>query len=237
MRIWLNKISPPALYSWACQRESGPDNVGVPSSSSSPAVSSRVWTRTDKNTDPSPGPNSPGPSSPVDCGLEEKKISLSAQTQMFGFADAELTVENLAIVLVILAVVGPSEAGAQTKVCQLDVPVCIWARWTRYRDQHYLMLSFAPTVIVESYLSGCCRAWCLCGWIPSCGRCRRHKPAQRCRTWWMGGTFSHQTTFQKEKCLAETSRSWMLQNSTHCASSSWKMPNLMRRDIKSPPGI
>ena len=82
-------------------------------------------TRTDKNTDLSPGPNSPGPSSPVDCGLEEKKISLSAQTQMFGFADAELTVENLAIVLVILAVVGPSEAGAQTKVCQLDVPICI----------------------------------------------------------------------------------------------------------------
>ena len=83
-------------------------------------------TRTDKNTDLSPDPNSPGPSSPVDCGLEEeKKISLSAQTEMFGFADDELTVENLAVVLVILAVVGPSEAGAQTKVCQLDVPVCI----------------------------------------------------------------------------------------------------------------
>ena len=122
----MNKISPPALYSWACQRESGPDNIGVPSSSSSPAVSSRVSTRTDKNTDLSQDPNSPGPSNPVDCGLEEeKKISLSAQTQMFGFADDELTVENLAVVLVILAVVGPSEAGAQTKVCQLDVPVCI----------------------------------------------------------------------------------------------------------------
>ena len=44
---------------------------------------------------------------------------------MFGFVDDELTIENLAVVLVILAVVGPSEAGAQTKVCQLDVPVCI----------------------------------------------------------------------------------------------------------------
>ena len=39
-----------------------------------------------------------------------------------------LTVENLAVVLVILAVVGPPEPGAQTKVCQLDVPVCIWGR-------------------------------------------------------------------------------------------------------------
>merc|ERR1719385_219094 len=37
-----------------------------------------------------------------------------------------VAVENLAVVLVILAVVGPSEAGAQTKVCQLDVPVCIY---------------------------------------------------------------------------------------------------------------
>ena len=73
VRIWLNEISPPAQYSWACQRESGQDNVGALSSSSSPAASSRVSRRTGRNTDLSPDPNFPGPSSLVDCGLEGKK--------------------------------------------------------------------------------------------------------------------------------------------------------------------
>ena len=43
---------------------------------------------------------------------------------MFGL-HMVLTVENLAVVLVILAVVGPPEPSAQTKVCQLYVPVGI----------------------------------------------------------------------------------------------------------------
>ena len=43
---------------------------------------------------------------------------------MFGL-HMVLTVENLAVVLVILAVVGPAEPSAQTKVCQLYVPVGI----------------------------------------------------------------------------------------------------------------
>ena len=41
---------------------------------------------------------------------------------MFGSADTELTVENLAIVLVILAVVGPSEAGERPKSVSLMFP-------------------------------------------------------------------------------------------------------------------
>ena len=58
---------------------------------------------------------------PVDCGLQEEN-NYGVPRQMFKLIP---TVENLAVVLVILAVVGPAEAGAQTKVCQLDVPVCI----------------------------------------------------------------------------------------------------------------
>ena len=115
-----NDISPPGLYSWASQRESAQDNVGVLSSSSSPAVSSHAWTRTDRNNDPNPGPGFPGPSSPVGCGLGEKKDLIESSEKCL-----ILTVENLAVVLVILAVVGPSEPRAQTKVCQFYVPVCI----------------------------------------------------------------------------------------------------------------
>ena len=117
----INDISPPALYSWASQRESGQDNVGVLSSSASPTASSHGWRRRGKNTDRNPDPGSPGPSSPVDCGLQEEN-NYGMPREMFKLI---LTVENLAVVLVILAVVGPAEPGAQTKVCQLDVPVCI----------------------------------------------------------------------------------------------------------------
>ena len=51
---------------------------------------------------------------------------------MIGCVDCEsqsvLTVEYLPIVLVIFAVMGPAEAGAQAEVCQLDVAVSIWER-------------------------------------------------------------------------------------------------------------
>lgn len=70
----------------------------------------------------------------------------------------------------------------------------------------YLMSAFAPTMIVVLkrwkqvwYLSGCCRAWCPCGWNPSCGRCRRHKPIRRCKTWWMRVIFKPQKLFIQKK--------------------------------------
>ena len=49
------------------------------------------------------------------------------------------------------------------------------------------MCSIAPTtIVVEKRQATYCWAWCPCGWSPSCARCQQHKPAPRCRTWWVG---------------------------------------------------
>ena len=205
MRIWLNErndISPPGLYSWASQRESAQDNVGVLSSSSSPAVSSHAWTRRDRNNDPNPGPGFPGPSSPVGCGLGKKRILLSAQnffvsyhwescrcsgnTCCCGSIGTPCTDQSLSVLC------------ARLHLRKMNKITREW--------YFYLMSAFAPTMIVVLkrwkqvwYLSGCCRAWCPCGWNPSCGRCRRHKPIRRCKTWWMRVIFKPQKLFIQKK--------------------------------------
>lgn len=62
----------------------------------------------------------------------------------------------------------------------------IWGSWTGYKG-NYLMCSIAPTtIVVEKRQATYCWAWCPCGWSPSCARCQQHKPAPRCRTWWVG---------------------------------------------------
>ena len=109
---------PQVQCSWECRRGCGRGSAGARASSGAQAASSRGWRRRGTSTGRSPGPGCRGPSSPADCGL-----GIDGQT-LHSIIDLNcLTVEYLSIVLVVFAVVGPPEAGAQAKVRQLDVPI------------------------------------------------------------------------------------------------------------------